>query len=91
MNFKLCHTCQYEHSQICCSGCEHDNDEYVQAEWFTKKEAEIRADERKKCVKELTEAFNEHLFDSPMMNPIMTRNEILLFLERLKERKGGTK
>ena len=48
MNFKLCHTCKYEHSRICCSGCEQDNDEYVQAEWFTKKEGKIRADERRK-------------------------------------------
>lgn len=36
---------------------------------------------------EVEEAFNEYLFDSPMMNPIMTRNEILLFLEELKEKK----
>lgn len=50
-------------------------------------DAEIRADERKKVFEEIEEALNEYLFDSPMMNPIMTRSEILLFLEQLKEQK----
>ena len=40
---------------------------------------------RADAIDEAIEAFNEHLFDSPMMNPIMTRNEILLFLDHLKE------
>ena len=41
----------------------------------------------KKNLDEVKESINEHLFNSPMMNPIMTRNEILLFLEQLKEQK----
>lgn len=40
---------------------------------------------RADAIDECKEAFNEHLFDSPMMNPIMTRNEILLLLDQLKE------
>lgn len=40
---------------------------------------------RTEIIDEVKESINEHLFNSPMMNPIMTRNEILLFLEQLKE------
>lgn len=46
---------------------------------------DIREKVRKDAIDECKEAFNEHLFDSPMMNPVMTRNEILLFLDQLKE------
>lgn len=42
---------------------------------------------RADAIDEVKESINEHLFNSPMMNPIMTRNEILLFLEQLKESK----
>lgn len=42
---------------------------------------------RTKAIDEIMEAFNNRMFDSPMMNPIMTRNEILLFLQQLKEQK----
>lgn len=45
-----------------------------------------KADGRTEALDDIAEDFNEHLFDSPMMNPIMTRNEILLFLNELKER-----
>lgn len=76
-----CNYCVYHSSGSCaaweCTG--------------TKTVDDIRADERRKVFEEIAEAFNEHLFDSPMMNPIMTRNEILLFLEQLKEQKNGTR
>lgn len=54
---------------------------------LTEHDVQIRTDERAKTIEEIKEAINEHLFDSPMMNPIMTRNEILLFLEQLKSTK----
>lgn len=51
------------------------------------KECPLNEEIRAKVFDEIVEAFNEYLFDSPMMNPIMTRNEILLFLNELKEQK----
>lgn len=41
---------------------------------------------RVSVIDEVEKAINEHLFNSPLMNPIMTLNEILLLLEQLKEK-----
>lgn len=60
-----------------------EGNRYIKAEEVKYLLDKCRAD----AIDECKEAFNEHLFDSPMMNPIMTRNEILLFLDQLKEQK----
>lgn len=51
--------------------------------FMQKHDAKVRVD----VIDEIKEAINEHLFDSPMINPIMTRTEILLLLDQLKEKK----
>lgn len=48
-------------------------------------DAEIKAE----AIDEVKEAFEEHMFNSPLMNPFMMRNEILLLLEQLKEKNNG--
>lgn len=73
-----CDECKHKDGCVCvpygCECFELDLEEH---------DAQIRAD----AIEEVKESINEHLFNSPMMNPIMTRNEILLFLEQLKEQK----